>query len=293
MNRQRNGGRYVRHVVAVPSPDLGFGPAARLGAGQMVFPRGAAFGPRKQTGYEVIHVDRGELTIESAALLSAPPGSLALRPDQVALLVPGPHCTFRFSPRGETWVRYVITYDPALPVPLLETLDAGPLALPGSEALSRLLDTILALPAEDAPFAAPIWLATATIALFADEARAAGLIGERSGTPEHPAITAARDVVRQRLSEHIGLHDMAEAAHVAPEYLSRLFRRRLGTSPVRYLWSARVRLGVHLLENTDLPVAEVARRVGCRSPKHFARLVRADLGIPPREIRHRSLVSAD
>ena len=293
MQRTRNGGRYLRHVVAVPNPDLGFGPASRLGAGQMVFPRGAAFGPRKQTGYEVLQIDRGELTvtIEGVSSSWAEPRSVALAPGQVALLVPGPRCTFHFSTRDETWVRYVITYDPALPLPLLEALDAGPLALSGSEALGRLLDTILALPADDAPFAAPIWLATATIALFADEARAAGLIGGRSVAPEHPAITAARDVVRQRLGEHIGLHEMAEAAHVAPEYLARLFRRRLGTSPVRYLWSARVRLGVHLLENTDLPVAEVARRVGCRSPKHFARLVRADLGIPPREIRHRSQVT--
>jgi len=61
------------------------------------------------------------------------------------------------------------------------------------------------------------------------------------------------------------------------------------TTPVRYLWAARVRLGVHLLENTDLPVAEIACRAGCKSPKHFTRLVRASLGAPPREVRKRTL----
>ena len=297
--QRRNGGRYLRRVVAVPDPELGFGPAARVGAGEMIFPAGAAFGPRKQTGYEVILLDQGELTIEidgaSHATTSAASAiSVVLQAGHVTLLVPGTYCTFRFSRQGETRVRYVIAYDPALPLPLLEPLALRPTALPASSALSRLLDTILALPAQEASSgsAAPVWLGASAIALFADEARAAGLTRDRPTAPEHPAIAAARDVVRQRLSEHISLRDLAEAAHVAPEYLVRLFRRRLGTTPVRYLWSARVRLGVHLLENTTLPIADIARRVGCRSPKHFARLVRADVGAPPSELRHRTLVEA-
>ena len=296
--RARGGGRYLRRIVAVPDPNLGFCRATCVSAGLMVFPAGSAFGPRKQTGYEVILLHQGQLVIEiDGALAGLPdgpgPACVRLRPGQVTLLVPGPHCTFRFSSEEETHVSYAVTYDPALSLPLLELLDAPPVVLPASNAMARLLDTLFALPdqvdPDDQTAAAPAWLSAASIALFADGARAAGLLHGRPAVREHPAIAAARNIVRQRLAEHIGLKEMAGAAHVAPEHLVRLFRLRLGTTPVRYLWAARVRLGVHLLENTDLPVAEIARRAGCKSPKHFTRLVRAALGVPPREVRKRTL----
>ena len=51
--------------------------------------------------------------------------------------------------------------------------------------------------------------------------------------------------------------DLASAAHIAPEHLVRLFRRELGTTPMRYLWDERVREGVYLLEHTGLGVTEV------------------------------------
>ena len=61
-----------------------------------------------------------------------------------------------------------------------------------------------------------------------------------------------------------------------PDYLTRLFRRELGTTPMRYVWAERVRLGVDLLEHTGLPVSEVAARTGFQSANHFARLVGGD-----------------
>jgi AraC-like DNA-binding protein len=283
-------GRYLRRLRAIPDPAYGLGPAARVGAGEMVFCAGASFGPRFQTGFEVIAVMRGGLVIEIDG------AELRLGPDEVCLLRPGARCLFRFDAAGDSRVRYVVSYEPALPRSLLEGLGGRPFSLPLSTAMSGLLEAVLALsgpapvgrhvPPSNA--AAPIWLAEAAFALFVDEARAGGRIGASVVAPEHPAIAACREAVRRRLSERIGLKDLAAAAGVVPEYLVRLFRARLGTTPMRYLWSARVRLGIHLLEYSDLPVAEVAQRVGCLSPKHFSRLVRAEVGLPPAEVRRRS-----
>src|SRR5690349_16251080 len=60
----RGGARYLRRMVAIPDPEYGFGPAARVSAGLMVFPTGATFGPRQQTAYELILVNGGALVIE-------------------------------------------------------------------------------------------------------------------------------------------------------------------------------------------------------------------------------------
>lgn len=283
-------GRYLRRLRAIPDPAYGLGPAARVGAGEMLFPPGAAFGPRFQTGFEVIAVQRGGLVIEIDGAV------LRLAAGEVCLLRPGCRCLFRFDAERETLVRYVVSYEPALPRPMLDGLEGSPFSLPLSAAMGGTLEAVLALsgpvPAgrsvSPRSAGAPVWLAAAAFAQFVDEARAGGRIAAGAVAPEHPAITAARETVRRRLSERIELKDLAAAAGVAPEYLVRLFRARLDTTPMRYLWSARVRLGIHLLEYSDLPVAEVSQRVGCLSPKHFSRLVRAAVGQPPAEVRRRS-----
>src|SRR6478609_9492454 len=88
-------GRYLRRRRATPDPAYGLGPAARVGAGEMLFPPGAAFGPRFQTGFEVITVLRGGLVIEIDG------AALDLAAGEVCLLRPGGRCLFRFRPGGE------------------------------------------------------------------------------------------------------------------------------------------------------------------------------------------------
>lgn len=280
-------GRYLRRLAAPSEPAGGAGAALRVGAGEMVFPPGASFGPRTQAAYEIIMPQHGGLVIE---IDGAP---LRLTPGDAALLHPPQCCVFRFDQHVETRVTYVSAYDPALPLAMLRQLDGPAFVLPASPAMRRLMETILGLLERPAPPAGALaWLITSSVALYGDEALAAGRIGGGGRAPrEHPAIAAVRDVVRQRLGEPICLRDLAEAAHVAPEHLVRLFRRGLGTTPVRFLWAARVRLGVYLLEHSELPVGEVASRVGCQSPKHFARLIRAAAGSSPREVRRRGLAA--
>ena len=277
-------GRYLRRLAIRSEPPYSDVPAVQVTAGEMFFPAGAHFGPRKQAAYEIILPQHGKLVIEiDGAPLPVPPGG-------VTLLHPGQRCVFRFADHAQTRVKYVAAYDPALPMSLLSLFDAPPFTLSASPAMRALVDTILDLVEQSPPpMGALSWLITAAVALYGDEARAAGRIGGADpAVHEHPAISAVREVVRQRLSEPITLGDLAEAAHVAPEHLVRLFRQRLGTTPIRFLWTARVRLGIHLLEHSELPVGEVAARVGCQSPKHFARLVRSEVGAPPREVRRRS-----
>lgn len=152
--------------------------------------------------------------------------------------------------------------------------------------MACLMNAALALPesvTSTPPYTALASLATAALVLYLEEARTQGLQGQ--GVGAHPAVVAARESVRRHLHAHVTLAAMAEAAHVAPDYLIRLFRHHLHTTPIRYLWEERVRLGTYLLEHTGLPVQEVATRTGFQTTKHFCRRVRAATGLPPREVR--------
>ncbi len=73
-------------------------------------------------------------------------------------------------------------------------------------------------------------------------------------------------MIYQRKSEPLDLQALAEAACVTPEYLVRLFRREVGTTPIRFLWKERVRLGLYLLEHTGLPPSVFRNRVWHAAP---------------------------
>ena len=210
---------------------------------------------------------------------------------RVGNLEAGAVCGKILNPPG---CRYGLPNQPVYQLVLVETgemlvmVDAEPRTLPQSPAVARLLEAGLALAESlegQSLQTALEGVVTAALSLYVEEARAQGQIDRWA--VRHPAVAAARRLVWQRLHEPLSVGMLAQSAHVTPDYLTRLFRRELGTTPMRYVWAERVRLGVDLLEHTGLPVSEVAARTGFQPANHFARLVGAATGRSPRNVRQR------
>jgi transcriptional regulator GlxA family with amidase domain len=81
--------------------------------------------------------------------------------------------------------------------------------------------------------------------------------------------------VQGHLAEPVTVDDLAARAHMSPRTFARRFRAATGTTPHQWLLDQRLLLAEQLLEQTDLPVEEIARRCGLGSPDtlrhHFAR----------------------
>src|SRR5579875_671431 len=68
-------------------------------------------------------------------------------------------------------------------------------------------------------------------------------------------------------------------------YLSRLFKREIGSTFREYLRFFRMRKAVELLSDASLTVQQVAKEVGYVDPSNFGRDFRALLGVTPRQYR--------
>jgi methylphosphotriester-DNA--protein-cysteine methyltransferase len=82
---------------------------------------------------------------------------------------------------------------------------------------------------------------------------------------------------------------LAERLGVGARHLARLFSHHLGASPVRMAKTARVQRAKRLLDQTDLPMTEVALRAGFGSLRRFNAVFAEVYGRPPTEIRRRAL----
>lgn len=108
------------------------------------------------------------------------------------------------------------------------------------------------------------------------------------GTLRHgnePLLAEVFDVVEQRFTEPLSLADVAKSVGVTPGYLTTLVRRRTGRTVVDWIIERRMVRARELLTETDLPVGEVARRVGIPDAGYFARVFRRGNGMTPREWR--------
>jgi transcriptional regulator GlxA family with amidase domain len=80
--------------------------------------------------------------------------------------------------------------------------------------------------------------------------------------PSMGSLEPTRRWALERLDEPLGVAAMSRHAGVSPRTFARRFRAETGTTPLQWLLAQRVLEARRLLEATDLPVDEVAWRVG-------------------------------
>lgn len=112
------------------------------------------------------------------------------------------------------------------------------------------------------------------------------LCAERTaGAPRVSAIDQAIEYLRQHVTDQISIADLARMARLSPSHFAARFRQETGSSPLKYQTQLRMARARELLDTTDLPVAQIAARVGYADPFYFARQFTSVHGMPP--IRYR------
>ena len=85
---------------------------------------------------------------------------------------------------------------------------------------------------------------------------------DRQSPPAEGTLEPTRAWAAQRLAEPLDVAAMARHAAVSPRTFARRFREETGTTPLRWLLSQRVLEARRLLEESDLPVEDLAWRCG-------------------------------
>jgi AraC-like DNA-binding protein len=107
-----------------------------------------------------------------------------------------------------------------------------------------------------------------------------------AGPPTAPAaLERARTWIEAHLGERITPSQVATAAGLSRAHLLRLFRAHEGTTIAGHIRRRRARRAHHLLVQSDLPVREIARRLGIPDLQAFNKTMRRELGRSPRRLR--------
>lgn len=91
--------------------------------------------------------------------------------------------------------------------------------------------------------------------------------------------------VDENYQKDISLTQVAGALYMSPNYVSKLFKKGIGTTFVQYVTQKRVEDARELLTSTDMPLADIAVDVGFNDYFHFIKTFKKLTGLTPGQYR--------
>lgn len=102
---------------------------------------------------------------------------------------------------------------------------------------------------------------------------------------EDDTFSELLDYLAERLDENHTVGGLASRTHMSSRSFSRRFVAETGVPPMQWLTTQRILQARLLLETTDLPVEEIARRCGFGSATLLRHHFDAEVGVPPTRYR--------
>ena len=153
--------------------------------------------------------------------------------------------------------------------------------VPDPEKTEMLIERLLSEYNSPTPFSEDIIRALLTI-LFAD-----ALV--KDAAPEkdenYPFIHSAVTYITQHYTEDISLDSVSKLFKLSTGHFSRLFKKATGQTFKEYVTNLRLGMVRNLLENSDLPITEIAYDSGYSSLSHMSKVFKAAFNVSPAAYR--------
>jgi|SRR5690625_504986 len=103
-------------------------------------------------------------------------------------------------------------------------------------------------------------------------------------------ITQAVSYMKQNYHKQLTLNDIVKVTGITKYHFSRLFKKTMHTTPMKYLTKVRIKKSVQLLKDKTLTINEIADLVGYSNGNYFNKVFRSYLGVSPGKYRESKTV---
>ncbi|WP_295761860.1 AraC family transcriptional regulator [uncultured Oscillibacter sp.] len=98
-----------------------------------------------------------------------------------------------------------------------------------------------------------------------------------------PLVEAAVAIIQEEFPFLEGVDELAERLEVSAAHLGRVFTKKIGTSPGKYITRVRIEYAKLLLRDPDTTIGYVAEASGFANANYFAKVFRRETGLSPSE----------
>ena len=97
-----------------------------------------------------------------------------------------------------------------------------------------------------------------------------------------------KDYIDLHYCESIDLDMLASIAFISKDYLSHIFKLYVGVSPIRYLINCRINAARSLVDQTNLNISQISKKVGYEDPLYFSQIFKKVVGVSPQKYKRLS-----
>lgn len=117
----------------------------------------------------------------------------------------------------------------------------------------------------------------------------------QTAAPDYPSSYYVEHAVQYIHDNYakIRVSDVASYIGITRSYLTHIFQQKLLVSPQKYILNYRLEQGSLLLRTTDLPVQEIAARIGYENPLTFSKMFKNAYGQSPKRYREQQAEGMD
>ena len=106
-----------------------------------------------------------------------------------------------------------------------------------------------------------------------------------AGAETMNSIAAALEFMHRNFNRQAKVSEFARAAGMSTSHFSRRFTLSIGRSPASYVRSLRTAAARALIQNTGMPLSQIAAAVGFSDQSHLSSAFRDEYGETPAECR--------
>lgn len=101
-------------------------------------------------------------------------------------------------------------------------------------------------------------------------------------TKNTPAlIVKALTYIDENFTGQIQIRDIADNLHISHTYLTKLFQKNVGVTPIKYINMKRIEYACYLLQNTDLSCESISDKTGIYDNAYFHKMFKSVKGMTP------------
>ena len=108
---------------------------------------------------------------------------------------------------------------------------------------------------------------------------------ERASKEENSVCERVKRYIDENYADELTLEGISKAVHISPYYLSRVFKRETGYSPMQYVNHRRLGEAQTLLISTHKQVTEIAMEAGFDTLNNFYKMFIKQVGMSPSRFR--------
>lgn len=93
------------------------------------------------------------------------------------------------------------------------------------------------------------------------------------------------DYIYEHLHTRITINMLADYVHLTPSYLSRLFKKEIGTSVSNYIQDQKIETAKNMLVYSEYPIVQISSTLAFPSQSYFAEVFKKKTGLTPTKYR--------